>query len=157
MRRRALERIDMEEIGLVCLFGLTAFDDIKTKQVRLAEIIGFGALGLLFNAIYQPHSLLSIFGGVMIGCLIYIYSIVSNEKIGKGDGLIVMVAGLYLGFSETVMLLWISSTLAAVVGTIMVKKHGARMDIELPFVPFLLMGYLLIDIVNTIGGIIVCG
>ena len=41
----------METIGLACLYGLTAMDDLKTKQVRVIEIIVFGILGIAINVI----------------------------------------------------------------------------------------------------------
>ena len=50
----------MREIGLICLYGLTAFDDIRTKHVRLIELIGFGLLGLLINFISPALSVKSI-------------------------------------------------------------------------------------------------
>ena len=147
----------METVGLVCLYGLTAFDDIRTKQVKVLEIMFFGVLGILFNLICKPYSLINVAGGVMVGGLLYLFSVLSKEKIGKGDSLIVMVSGLFLGFHNTLLLLWVSSLIAAIIGTVIVKKHGKEMDLELPFIPFLLIGYLVICIVNTLGGLVVCG
>ena len=147
----------METVGLVCLYGLTAFDDIRTKQVKVLEIMFFGVLGILFNLICKPYSLINVAGGVMVGGLLYLFSVLSKEKIGKGDSLIVMVSGLFLGFHNTLLLLWVSSLIAAIIGTVIVKKHGKEMDLELPFIPFLLIGYLVICMANTLGGLVVCG
>ena len=147
----------MEAVGLVCLLSITAVDDIKSRQVRVLEIIFFGLIGIIFNMIRKPHSLPSVLGGVMVGTLVYIFSILSKEKIGRGDGLVLMAVGIYLGFADTLELLWVSTILAAIIGTIFVKKHKANMDIELPFVPFLLMGYLLLFAFKELGGFVVCG
>ena len=147
----------MEVLGLVCLYSLTAFDDLKERQVRVIEIIIFGIIGIFINIFGKSHSIESVIGGVMVGGLVLIFSYLSNEKIGKGDAFLIMVTGLYLGFRETLTLLWISSILAAVIGTIIVKKYKAKEDMELPFVPFLLIGYLLIVLLGKLGGIEVCG
>ncbi|WP_090167385.1 prepilin peptidase [Pseudobutyrivibrio sp. 49] len=147
----------MEAFGLVCLYTLTAYDDLRERQVRVIEIIIFGIIGILINMFCKSHSLSSVFGGVAIGCLVLIFSYLSKEKIGKGDALLIIITGIYLGFRGTLTLLWISSILAAVVGTILVKKYQAKKDMELPFVPFLLMGYLLIISLEKLGGIAVCG
>ena len=57
----------MREIGLIIFYGLTAFDDIRTKQVRILEIIVFGILGInSLNSIVFVASI--IFG--YITCLI---------------------------------------------------------------------------------------
>ena len=147
----------MEVFGLVCLYGLTALDDLRERQVSIIEIIIFGVIGIILNILCKNHSITSVMGGVMIGCLVMIFSYLSNEKIGKGDALLILVTGLYLGFRGTLTLLWISSILAAVIGTIIVKRYKAREDMELPFVPFLLIGYLLIISLEKLGGIAVCG
>ena len=91
----------METIGLACLYGLTAMDDLKTKQVRVLEIIVFGILGIIINIIYKPHTLISVLGGVGIGLLTILFSYISKEKIGMGDAYIITVTGLYLGFIDT--------------------------------------------------------
>ncbi len=147
----------MEVYGLVCLYCLTTFDDLKDRRVKVSEILIFGAIGIIINIVYRPNDLLSILGGVMIGVLLYLFSIISKERIGKGDALLIMVTGLYLGFKDTLLLLWLSMVLAAIVGTIYVRKHHVKMDVELPFVPFLLIGYVVMFMVTNLGGLIVCG
>ncbi len=142
----------MEAFGLVCLFGITTFDDIRTREIRLLEILAFAILGVAYNIFFHPNSFLSIAGGVMVGMLVLLFSIVSKEKIGRGDAYIIMVAGLFLGFEETLLLLWISSILAALIGIFLLKKYGDAMDKELPFVPFLLLGYLTMFISSSVGG-----
>ena len=147
----------MESFGLVCLYGLTTIDDLKYHQVRVLEIIAFGIIGICINILTPCHTVMSILGGFMVGCLVLMFSYLSKEKIGKGDALLIMVTGLYVGFRETLTVLWISSILAAVFGSVFVKKHGTEKDMELPFVPFLLVGYLLIFMIKRLGGIVVCG
>ena len=144
---------NMEAFGLVCMYGFTAFDDIKTKQVRLFEILAFGILGIAIELIYKHHSLMSILGGVGVGALMLVFSIASKEKIGKGDAFIVMVSGLYLGFVDTLSLLWISSVYSLFAGIIIIRKYDNSIDYELPFVPFLLAGYLTLYGAHMLGGI----
>ena len=61
---------------------------------------------------------------------------------GMGDAFIIMVTGLYLGFMDTLILLWISSVLAAVFGIITIRIYDNK-EKELPFVPFLLIGFII--------------
>lgn len=140
----------METIGLACLYGLTAMDDLKTKQVRVLEIIVFGILGIIINIIYKPHTLISVLGGVGIGLLTILFSYISKEKIGMGDAYIITVTGLYLGFIDTAVLLWISSLLAAITGLVLIRKYdNAKM--EIPFVPFLLIAYIIMYLIHILG------
>lgn len=145
----------MEAVGLVCFLGLTAIDDIKTKKIRVLKTLIFLVIGVLINIFNKPYSLPSVLGGMMIGIILYLLGIFSKEKIGKGDGLVVLVASLYLGFKNTLLLLWVSSIFAAIIGTFYIKRSGEKMDFELPFVPFMLMGYLVVYAVKTFGGLVV--
>ena len=143
----------METIGLVFLYGMTSFDDIRTRQVQVLEIIVFAVIGIIFNLYERTNSLASIIGGVLIGVAVLLFSILTNEKIGKGDAYIIMVTGLYLGFMNTLVLLWISSIFAAVIGMIILRKYDNSMQKELPFVPFLLLGYISICVLRLMGGV----
>lgn len=143
----------METIGLACLYGLTALDDLKTKQVRLGEIILFAVIGVVINLIYRTNSLTSIIGGIGIGLITILFSYISKEKIGMGDAYIITVTGLYLGFINTAMLLWISSVLASIFGIISIRKYDNK-DLEIPFVPFLLLGYIILYLIHIIGGVV---
>lgn len=144
----------MEVFGLVCMFGITAFDDIRTKQVRLIEIVIFGILGVAYNLIFKPYPISSVVGGVAVGAAVLIFSIASKEKIGKGDAYIIMVAGLFLGFMNTMLLLWLSSIYAAIIGLLLMQKYKGVLEKELPFIPFLLLGYLTLYANQTIRGVI---
>ncbi len=146
----------MEAIGLICFYGLATWDDVRSKKVRVIEIIIFGIVGLIIDFSIRPYSFLSILGGVMVGLMVYLFSVLTKEKIGKGDALVVMVTGLYLGFQNTLLLVWLSTVLAAVIGSIIIRKNNVNTDFEIPFVPFLLMGYLIIYFISCIGGMVVC-
>lgn len=146
----------MEAIGLICFYGLATWDDLRSKKVRVIEIIIFGIVGLIIDFSIRPYSFLSILGGVMVGLMVYLFSVLTKEKIGKGDAFVVMVTGLYLGFQNTLLLVWLSTILAAVIGSIIIRKNNVNTDFEIPFVPFLLMGYLIIYFISCVGGMVVC-
>ncbi len=122
----------MEAIGLICFYGLATWDDVRSKKVRVIEIIIFGIVGLIIDFSIRPYSFLSILGGVMVGLMVYLFSVLTKEKIGKGDALVVMVTGLYLGFQNTLLLVWLSTILAAVIGSIIIRKNNVNTDFEIP-------------------------
>lgn len=145
----------MEAFGVTFLLGLAAVDDIRTKRIRVLELIAFAILGLIIDIVLRPHSFSSIAGGLLVGVAVYIFSVISKEKIGKGDALLVMVASLYLGFINVVVLLWISSIMAAVFGVIYMFKNKKKADMEIPFVPFMLLAYLLMYTISMLGGLVI--
>ena len=136
----------MEAFGLVCMYSITAFDDYRTRSIRLVEIIVFTIIGIIINIVAPRYTVLSVAGGVGVGLVMLAFSILSKEKLGKGDALIVMVSGLYLGFMNTLVLVWFSSILAAIFGLVTLRKYDNYREVELPFVPFLLAAFLIIRI-----------
>ena len=144
----------METLGLMCLYTITAYEDVRTRTIYVEPAIVFGVLGLIINIFTKQYTYMSLFGGFLVGGVVYLFSILSKGKIGKGDALIVAVTGLYIGFVNTIVLLWISSVLALIFGLIVVKKNKYAMDYELPYVPFLLVGYGILLTVSTIRGVL---
>ncbi|MBR5952554.1 MAG: hypothetical protein IKZ85_04705, partial [Pseudobutyrivibrio sp.] len=66
-----------------------------------------------------------------------------------------MVSGLYLGFIDVLILIWISSFLALIYGLIKIKKLKKDSSYEIPFVPFLLSGFLLMYGIHSFGSLII--
>ncbi|MCR4567845.1 MAG: A24 family peptidase [Pseudobutyrivibrio sp.] len=144
----------METVGLMCLYAITSYEDIKTRTIPVEGAIVFGVIGLLINLFTRQYSIKSLVGGLLVGGIVYIFSVLSKEKIGKGDALIIAVTGLYIGFVNTIILLWLSSILALIAGVVFVKKRKYGFDYELPFVPFLLVGYEILLMIKTIRGVL---
>jgi len=144
----------VEAFGLVCMYSITAFDDYRTRSIRVMEIIVFAIIGIIMNIVAPRYTVLSVAGGVGVGVVMLAFSILSKEKIGKGDALIVMVSGLYLGFMNTLVLVWFSSILAAIFGLITLRKYDNYREAELPFVPFILIGYMILFTIKSFGGIL---
>lgn len=144
----------MEAVGLICLLGLCSFDDIKSKQVRTIEICIFGIIGVLLHLINHTHTLMSTIGGMLIGAGFYLICIITKEKIGKGDALIIMVIGIYLGMLNTIKLIWISSVMAGFAGVYLLATKKQHLNYEMPFVPFMMVGYLMMYAADSYARIV---
>ena len=144
----------MEILGLLCMFTTAAIEDYKTRTIDVRKALLFAVAGVAISLFKGQYSMLSLLGGVSIGIVFYLVSIVSKEKIGKGDAVIIGVTGLYLGFANTIILIWISSIIALIAGLIVIKNYKFQDDVELPFVPFMLLGYVLMLSIGTIRGVL---
>ena len=82
--------------------------------------------------------------GAAVGFAMLGIGFLTREKIGYGDGAIVAVSGIFLGFTENLEMLCIALILLELMALflIVVRKKGRRYRI--PFCPFLLAGYLVI-------------
>lgn len=139
--------------GLLLL--INAIQDIKSKTVRNGGLlVGAGAVCLLlaadgvFSGI-SANMLLSAgapwkrLWGVLPGILVLVFSCLSRESIGKGDGYLLCITGAALGFEQSMAVLLFGVLLAGICAGILLSLRKVKRDTKLPFVPFLFAGFLL--------------
>lgn len=80
---------------------------------------------------------------MLVGIVLYLISILSHGKVGKGDAFLVTSMGVYLGFWNNLTILWMASVMAAIFGVVACVFFRKEKEESLPFVPFLLVAYLL--------------
>jgi leader peptidase (prepilin peptidase)/N-methyltransferase len=68
----------------------------------------------------------------------------SDGKIGIGDGVLLCATGLGLGFWSNLELFAIALLLAAVISIVLLTFRLADRKKSIPFVPFLLLGYVFV-------------
>ena len=136
----------ISRVLLTLFLMICSVTDLVKKQIYLKIIFPFMAAGLALFFINGELSLLEELGGIFLGVILLLLARVSSEKIGYGDGLMVIVSGMFLGlFMNIRLLMWalfISALVSAVL--LMIKKVGRHT--ELPFAPFLLISYALMTV-----------
>lgn len=137
----------LENYILLGTLGFHSIEDIKRKQITLMITLFSAVLGLMCHIVYQNQSIYSMLAGVASGILVLTFGILSGGKIGMGDGVILMLTGLYLGAEKNMALMMVSFALAAAwAGIAIVVLHHDKKD-RIPFVPFLFLAYLIIMLV----------
>ncbi len=137
------------EIG--CLMGalsLLAVEDLRIKKIPVIPLMLTGIVGMIFHLVYWNRDIQDILGGISIGIVLYFISVITRGKIGKGDGVLFMVTGVYLGFWNNLILLWVACVMAGVVGAGMMVAFKKNKDYKLPFVPFVLLAALVMLMVG---------
>lgn len=147
----------MEALGLLGMLGICGIEDFRLKKISIVVINVFAILGVILHIVYKRITWQEMLGGVLIGAILLLIAFCSKQKIGYGDGALFIATGIYLGFWNNLILLWISSILVAVFGVIKYfynKRKGMKTkNITLPFAPFVLVVYIIMLFCN--GGNIV--
>lgn len=130
---------------IIAILLITAIQDIRTKTISLWLIV-MGMIIVLVYTIYLRVNFLIPIGGILVGVLVVIISIATKGKIGMGDGLILMVTGINLGFWRNLEMFLYSLCIAAIISIILLIFKKVKKKDSLPFVPFILAGYILIVI-----------
>ena len=130
------------EIFLFVFLGICAVCDSVERNIPLAVVwlgiitaIVLRVQGLAGNVTWQSAAL-SIIPGVMF----WILGFVSGEKVGYGDGWMLIMIGLFVGLWECFLILMIALVSGSVVVLILLAAGRVSKDFQLPFAPFLLFG-----------------
>lgn len=127
---------------VIALLIWNAWQDCRKKEIVPVSLWIFLAAGLLVNMVYAYQSPASLLGGMLTGGGILILSHLSKGAVGRGDGYLLCVTGVYLGTAETLALLLGALFLCAVWSLLLLALKRAGRKTEIPFVPFLLAAYL---------------
>ena len=123
--------------------------DIRNKKISLLSCLftmAAGGLFLIFEENSTGAGILGIFVELIFrslpGILLLVLSYVGRGAVGAGDGLIVLLTGWFLGTTTTIEVLFWGLLASALFGIGMIIFRKAKQKTEIPFVPFLLLGYL---------------
>lgn len=126
-------------MGVLLVFS--AVQDIIRKKIWLWVIIMGAVLIGICIPFNQNLTLQDRLGGLLIGLGVVILSKATRGKIGMGDGLLLCVTGLGLGFWANMELFFVALFAAALICAILLAFRLADRKKSIPFVPFLLLGF----------------
>lgn len=131
------------KILLLLFLGTCSAFDIRKKEIPISLIL----IGIVFSSgmniwqIYDKSITIADAGAALVvGVFMICVSFCTREKIGYGDGLILIVSGLMLGFYQCFLGLCISLVFSSVCALLLLVSNKAGKDSGLPFVPFLTVG-----------------
>lgn len=131
-------------IGLLLIAA--AIQDLFTKKIKVWMVI----LCALFVCICIPfcktQSLLDRISGIILGIGVVLLSRITKGKIGFGDGLVLCVTGLGLGFWGNLELFALALAIAAAFSIVLLIFRRVSRKHSIPFIPFLFISYLFLQI-----------
>lgn len=131
------------QIVFIIFLGTCAVFDIKKKEIPFVLIIigVISSIGINIWQIYEGRlSVASVGISILPGLFFILISFCTKEKVGYGDGLILIVSGLVLGFYQCFLGLCISLLFSSVFAMLLLILHKAERNSTVAFVPFLTLG-----------------
>ena len=129
--------------GLLLL--INAWQDYKEREILPWSLGAFGILGIMARMICGKafrETMLSVLGGLGVGAAMMVVSWVSRAAVGMGDGLLLCMTGVYLGFAENLELLLGALFLCGIYSAVLLIRRKAKRKTGVPFVPFLFVSFL---------------
>ena len=146
-------------VVLLILTGLSV-SDIRNKKVSRKVLTLWGILTVIWKIVdfYQIRVFLEKMeqtnvddlAGIGVGVLSLLVSKVTEEAIGYGDSVAIMILGGYLGFWKVVGVLAAAFFISGVCSVILAFRGRVK---TMPFFPFLTLGYILM-LAEQRGGVL---
>lgn len=130
------------EILLFLFLGICAVFDGVAKQMPLA-VIWLGiitAIVLHVQGIVGGRSWLDIGFAVLPGMMFWMLSFITREKVGYGDGWMLIMIGLFTGLWKCFLILLVGLVSESLSVLILLAVKRISKDRQIPFAPFLLFG-----------------
>lgn len=137
-----MDGVTFNNLCVGSLLAICTGTDIKSRKVSVFILLGFGIAGIAALAMSRTLLIPGVIGGIGTGAVVAGISIMTRGAVGMGDGLLLMVTGIYLGFWGNVELLAGGLFLAAVYSIFLLVFKKAGRNREMPFIPFLFLAFL---------------
>ena len=128
------------------LLLLTGYD-IRYKTIPVIPVIVMGGM-LLTYRVWNGTGWMELLGGCLPGGIFLLISLLTREKIGSGDGLVLLALGCGFAIEEVVGIVGMALFFAAIVAIVLLVVKKASRKTEIPFVPFLFLGFLVTAVVT---------
>jgi len=120
---------------------LCSFQDIRRKEIHIMLL--FVGIVMAFIGVFQVNGTIeNRILGVTLGGILLGMNVITRGQIGVADGIIVGILGITLGFYTCSGILLMALFVSAIVSLILIILKKAKRKTTIPFVPFLLLGYL---------------
>ena len=130
----------MVKTSLFLLFlAVNTISDFRKKEILIGTIPVFTITAVVMSVQAQVNgtAFVLLFWDMIPGLLLLILSVLTKGAVGFGDGLVVLVCGLYVGFLKTIAVIMGAFFLASLAGGVLIIFKKAHRKTALPFLPFL--------------------
>ena len=115
--------------------------DIRRREICCWQVLVVLISGTVWQAGTHRLFIWDTAGGLLAGCAVWGFSCLSDGRFGRGDALVFLCLGLYLGLGVSLSVLTISLLLSSVSAAYLIVVKRKPRHWTIPFIPFLLAGY----------------
>ena len=120
-----------------------SWQDIRKKEISGRLLFLAGITGSVIQFFERSVSFGSWIGGIALGLALLFLGFVTRESIGYGDGWLILVMGMSLGFGVSFFSFLLGLGISALVSGWLLMVKRVKRKYRIPFAPFLFMGCLL--------------
>lgn len=141
----------MKELILGIVLMIQSSLDLKHKEIPFVVSLLGAVIGAGF-CLAEERAVESIFLSCIPGMAALLFSKLSNEVMGYGDGILFVVMGIYLPLNRLVGIGMLAFGIAGVFALVLLVLFHKKGSHKIPFVPFLALAYWL-EYLIELGGV----
>lgn len=123
--------------GAIMFLAILSLEDIREKRISVKRVLIGALTAVICQLITRQASGIAIVGSLIPGIVLLLLSVMTKESIGKGDGIVVMMLGLWIGGWMTFLVVCLAVWVAGIFAIVCLMRKKREL---IPFVPCLLMG-----------------
>lgn len=116
--------------------------DFRKKEVSLIIAAIMGSYGILWRIFTVTEFSLDMVFGLLPGIISLFIAGITKESIGYGDGWILLALGISIGGRNMIIICMVALFAAGICAFILIVFFRKDRKYQIPFVPFILLGYL---------------
>lgn len=125
--------------------------DMKIKKIPLWISLGFGIFSF-FYSVFCQREWISFWTALIPGGICLLLSRCTREEIGYGDGVLLCSLGMFYTLEELLCICMSAFLFAGAAGLILLLFLKKSRKFELPFVPFIFLGWVIVQGIRLIDG-----
>lgn len=141
----------MDIMAGVCLL-IQGVWDIRTKEIPLWVSLGLGGCSFLYSVCNQREWLCICFS-LIPGMICLMLGYCTRQAVGYGDGILLCALGMLYPMEELLTICLVAIVFAGFVGLVLLVVFRKNGNYEIPFVPFLFLGWLFLYVGSLAGGV----
>jgi leader peptidase (prepilin peptidase)/N-methyltransferase len=127
-----------------------SFRDLRHKTIGVIPVAFLGAFNTVM-AVYAGSKALTIVLGLLPGIFAILVSLITNGKMGLGDGLLLMALGPAYGWYGTLGIWLVALLTGALTGICLMIFKKANIKTALAFVPFIFVGFVFGEVMERVA------
>lgn len=132
----------MSDIVMGVYLLLVAVTDWYKKQIHVAFFV-IGIIPILLSCLQMDNiSLTERILGTVSGFVMLLVSVVTGEKLGKGDAILLIITGAAMGLYRNISMLAAALLMIFAYSLVLLIRGRFSKNSKVAFVPFLFLGYL---------------
>lgn len=132
----------MKRIAILAILAVNTWTDIRKKQINVPAVIFLAVTGMVSVFVQENgkgHMSVMVF---LPGILVLFISVVTKGAVGMGDAFLLLALGTVLSPEELMEMVCIAMLLCSLAALALMVIFRKKRNMAIPFIPFLLAGYI---------------